>query len=74
MLIGTETRERAEAAQGPGPLGLEMLRALRALHRAQAALKPARGTPAGADLHRAAGAAQAELEAAVGRFCAAERP
>ncbi len=69
MLIWDDTRERAEAAQGPSPLGLEMLRAARALHRAEAARHKAQGTPAAAALDQAAEAAQASLEAAVEQFC-----
>lgn len=69
MLIWSETRETAERAVGPSPLGLEALRAARALHRAEAALKRGKDAHALAQVRQA----QARLEVAVSRFCAAEQ-
>lgn len=69
MLIWGETREAAEAAVGPSPLGLEALRAARVLHRAEAALKRGEDPAALALVQQA----QARLEVAVGRFCAADQ-
>lgn len=69
MLIWGETRETAEAASGPSPLGLEALRAARALHRAEAALKGGEDPGALARVQQA----QARLKVAVQRFCAADQ-
>lgn len=69
MLIWGETRETAEAAAGPSPLGLEARRAARELHRAKAALKQGQDQAALAVVQQA----QTRLEVAVGRFCAAEQ-
>ena len=69
MLIGGETREVAEAAADPSPLGLEALRAARELHQAEAALKDGEDPAALACVQQA----QARLEVAVERFCAAEQ-
>lgn len=69
MLIWGETRETAEAAAGPSPLGLEALRAARELHRAEVALRRGEDPTALTQVQQA----QARLEVTVQRFCAAEQ-
>lgn len=76
MLIRSDARARAEAAAGPTPLALEMLRAARRLSRAEAGMPQARDAAGATIPDPAAQRARAELEAAVARFCgqAAHRP
>ena len=69
MLNFSETRATAEAAAGPSPLALEMLRALRELSRAEARMPNAQGPAEAVILHTTMQQAQAELEATVARFC-----
>jgi len=50
MLIWTDDQAVAERAQGPSPASMELLGALRALHRAEVAARAAPGARASGDL------------------------
>lgn len=69
MLIWRDTRARAEAAAGPSPLALAMLRAARDVNRAEARGQHAQDDGEAVALRLTRQQAQAELEAAVARFC-----
>lgn len=69
MLIWRDTRERAEAAAGPSPLALAMLRAARDLNRAKARMQDDDGDTEAVTDDPTAQQAQAALEVAVARFC-----
>lgn len=69
MLIWGDTRATAEAAAGPSPLALKMLRAARELSRAEARMRDDRSDGEAANPGLSAQQAQADLEAAVAQFC-----